>query len=479
MRLEDIKYDFPKMPEDMRIMIQKEVEKQVKTERPKFGKGKFAMGRTAVASVAAVMLLGTTVFASVGFYQMQQKKIGAHGVNINISRTQALNEIKEKQTLKIPDVKMEVGYLPEGMVKTQRGKYSFENALNQGGVSIAFYRMDGGDDQFEIQHGDVLTSEDFTANGLQGVYLEYPDLYGEDITFNQRIYLAFTDVHYVMEMFVASDVTKEEALKIAENIKLIPTEDKEDDEFVTAWNWSEYQKSLKESAQQEGTGETIKTIATKEEMKNTHAIGEEFATGTKGLKVKVADVQVSDDISLLDAALVDDDLKKETDGQGKLHPATIQYIKEGNTDALSEVVKSKEVPQKFLYATVEYSNTGKEELSDVLFMGALARIREEEDKMSMMSGWTYEEPADGEEWDSAVNQGLSSNFDMQYYDVHGGERGNNYIPSIQPGETVTVHMGWIVTQEELSNLFLSLDTFGGAYEFTDSSLEMGYVDIRK
>ena len=51
--------------------------------------------------------------------------------------------------------------------------------------------------------------------------------------------------------------------------------------------------------------------------------------------------------------------------------------------------------------------------------------------------------------------------------------------SIQPGETAAVHMAWIVTEEELDRLYVSLDTYGGAGEFTDTALDMGYVDIRQ
>ena len=40
MRLEDMKHEFPKMPEEMRKMIEREVEKQVKTERPQFGRSR-------------------------------------------------------------------------------------------------------------------------------------------------------------------------------------------------------------------------------------------------------------------------------------------------------------------------------------------------------------------------------------------------------------------------------------------------------
>lgn len=38
-------------------------------------------------------------------------------------------------------------------------------------------------------------------------------------------------------------------------------------------------------------------------------------------------------------------------------------------------------------------------------------------------------------------------------------------------------MAWIVTEEELENAYLSLDTYGGAYEFSESSLEIGYVSL--
>ena len=111
-------------------MIEREVTKQVKTERPQFGKGKRAVGKTVAASIAAVMLLGSTAVAGVSIYRMQQEKVGNYGVNVSVSGNETTEGAKSEQPLVIPDVKMEVGYLPEGMVKTERGKYSFENALS-------------------------------------------------------------------------------------------------------------------------------------------------------------------------------------------------------------------------------------------------------------------------------------------------------------------------------------------------------------
>lgn len=461
------------MPKEIQTMIRKEVEKQIKTEHSK-AKSRKTVRRMLAASLAAVMLCGVTVFAGVNFYRMQLQKTGEHGVRVEIEPNEKDAAHPGSEFSVIPDVRMEAGWLPEGMVRTEQGKYSYEDTLYQGGVTMTFYRMDTGDDKFKVQHGDVLSSEEFTAGGYQGVYLEYPDLYEDEITFNRRIYVAYTDVHYVMEMYAASDVTKEDALKIAENVKLIPVDDTADEDFVVAQNWSQYQESADTRLEGEGC-ETI-TSVTAAEMNNTHKPGNSFPIGDQGLTVKVVDVKISDDLSLLDAAQIDMELKAETDENGLLRPAEIQYLKTGSTDALSREIASRKVPQKLVYATVEYQNTSTKDMTDVLFLGDLARIREIDGQMQIIQD---EMPGDNEEWDLAVNHGLSAFREMIYYDVHGGERGNNYIEHIPSGETVTVHMAWVVTEEELSMLYLNLDPFGGSYEFSESALKTGYVDIRQ
>lgn len=473
MGFENLKHDFPETPEEIRAMIRKEVTRQIKTEQPKFRRRR-SVGKTFAASLAAVMLCGLTVFAGVSLYRLQLQKTGEHGVSIGIEAGENTAENPDAVPVAIPNVRLETGYLPEGMVQVGQGKYSFEDSLHQGGVSMTFYRMDTGDDQFKLQHEDVLSSEEFTAGGNQGIYLEYPRLSQDEISFSQRIYVAYTDLHYVMEMYAASDVNKEEAIKIAEHVQLVPTEDTEDENFVAAQNWSDYLKSLEPS--QEGEGCEVITSIAKEQMENLHKTGDSFPLDDQGLTARVADVKISDDLRLLDASFVDEDLRKETDENGQLLPAQIQYMKTGDTNSLSQEIKSREVPQKLVYATIEYQNTSSEEMTDVLFFGELARIQETSGQMQILENET---PSESDTWDMAIHHGLSASREMVFYDVRGRERGNNYIESIKPGETVTVHMAWIVTEEELGTLFLTLDPSGGAYEFTDSSLAIGYVDIRQ
>lgn len=66
MKLENLKRDFPEMPEEIRIMIEQEVQKQLKTTRKK---KKYPVRKSLIAAVAAAMLLGVTGFAGV-IYQM-------------------------------------------------------------------------------------------------------------------------------------------------------------------------------------------------------------------------------------------------------------------------------------------------------------------------------------------------------------------------------------------------------------------------
>lgn len=496
MRFEDIRDNFPDMPEEIRNRIEQEVEKQMHMESTQNRNTKYRAGRVLAASIAAVMLFSTTVFAGVSIYRMQREPVGKYGVDVKLVKEEsgqngdspASADTADAGTLdKIPDVTMQTGYLPEGMVQTEEGKYSFADHLHQGGVSIVFYRMDTGDSAFHMLHDDVRTSEDVTVNGYEGVYLEYPDLSEDETTFNQRIYVAYTDVHYVMQMYVGADLSKEESLRIAEGIQLMPVKGDADQNIVHAWDWSAYLDSLEENKKAEQAEEAaeVKVTASREEMQHTHAVGESFLLyspdedgklSENGLMAKVTDVKIADDLSLLRSS-VDEDLQKETDESGRLRPAEIRYIREGDTDTLSGIVKTRKVPQKFVYATVEYTNTTDTELTDVLFFGTLQRMTEKNGVIYMKQ--EYEQPDTADTWTRAVNAGLSAFDEMQYYDVHGGERHNNYIPVMKPEETVKVHMGWFVTDEELDTLYMSLDTAGGAGEFTESGLLTGYVDIRQ
>lgn len=479
MKLENLKRDFPEMPEEIRIMIEQEVQKQLKTTRKK---KKYPVRKSLIAAVAAAMLLGVTGFAGV-IYQMHTESVGKHAVRTTIVENKD-EETDTQQTSEISPIKMQLSYLPAGMVETETGKFSYQEALNQGGISIVFYRMDTGDAQFDMLTKNVLSQEAIKVGGYDGVYFELQGAADNSISFNQRCYVAYTDLHYVMEMFAASDVSKEDVLKIAEGIALQPATDDETQGIVCASDWSAFMKSQEEG---ENITASVSNLSVPKSALKTFSIGETFAAhpidaeeGLENLQIKVSKVQIYDEISSLNISLMDNDdqqkLKKETDASGKLLPTKINYIRSGDgINSISEVVDTREVPQKLVYVTVEYTNTGDTELSDVLFTGNIVKIEEDGSQVKMYDGKKY---ASATGWDYREIVGAAHMEEMWYYDVHGGERGNNYISHLKPNETATVHMAWLVPEEELGMLYLSFDTMGGAYEFNEHSLQVGYVDIR-
>lgn len=519
MQLEDMKTEFPVMPSDMRAMVTREVEKQIAMTdgRKEHVRGGGRARRYLIVALAAAMAMGMTAFAG-SLYRMRAERSGKYGVDISVEGSGAEADRAEtdaagqsgsgqdnagnqgggelsvpREPIVIEPVKVTATYLPDGMIPIEDdyGKYCYADAMYQGGVSVCLYRMDTGMEAFTMQFTNVAVKEELSINGGDGVYLKFSDIYEDEIVFDQRIYVMYPDQHYVLEMYAGSNVTKEEAVAIAEGIRLTPATEEECARYASTLNWSDYLLSLEEREaveSEQDLGDEVSEVS-KDRMSHTHAVGENFVLKSdeggrdadEGYAVRVAQVQVFDNINVLDLNNLDADereeILRETDAQGNLLPGTMNYIKYGDgVDTVTEIAFSEQVPQKLVYITVEYTNTGDTPLKDVLFYGNLLTLEEDGGRFRIREGRT---PAAGEDWDAAVMKGIAGVRYLYYYDVHGGERGNNYISDIEPGGTVTLHLGWIVPEEELKYLYLNLDPMGGEYCFTEEALETGYVDIRQ
>lgn len=490
MQLEDMRSEFPKMPKEIRVMVKREVEKQLKAGTNQTVRKKRASKKYFVVAFAAVMVMGMTAFAG-SLYRMRTQDNGTYGLDVSVERDgedgSSQGNTDNQDAFVIEPVKVTLSYLPEGMVQIEDdyGKYCYADAMYQGGVSVCLYRMDSGNEAFTMQFTDVADREELSFNGYEGVYLKFADIYeDENIIFNQRVYVMYPDWHYVVELYAGSNVPKEDVTAIAEGIRLTPSTEEECEKYANVMNWSEYVRSMQEMMTVENTqdfsdGATEVSI---DRMNHTHAVGESFSPGEdQPYTVKVSQVQVLDNIGVLNWDLLDADEKEElseaTDAEGNLLPGTMEYIRYGDgIDTLTEVVRQEQVAQKLVYITLEYTNTGDTRLTDVLFLGSLLRMEENGNTVRIREG---KEPDGSGQWDAALMRGVAGAREMFYYDVHGGERGNNYIPVIEPGETVTVHLAWVVPEEELPYLYLNLNTQGDAYAFSDSALETGYVDIRQ
>ena len=490
MRLEDIKREFPQTPDYIRQMIEDKVEEQLHAEQiapfeRKVNRFRMSFQKAIAVGFAAVMLMGTTVYAGVKLYQIYMEKNGTYGVQTTME--QGNTEEGGVSVDKVPEIEIKAGYLPDGMIQTgnaEKVRIEDADAPGEGGISMFDVLLDVEQEKVTANDTYVISSEMISFDGHEGVYIEKQTSKYKKVTstFDKKIYLMYPEVQRVLIMNIADNVTKEEALKVAEQIELVDTGKKIDAQKL--YSWTDYAVGDKEEVQGENV---FANKAVSSQMKNLHGIGESFlvpsycqsAAGEyifcENVEVKVISVEVSDDLALLENEYIPEEWKTAVGSDGKLIQNELTYFKRGNgVHTLDEEVKTETTGQRLVYVTLEYKNIGDEALNDILFFGTLNAIHKDADIYEMIY---YEDYYGTEEWNYRSGSSVARIGEMAYYDVKSKEN-KNYISSLAAGESCTVHMAWIVNETDLDELYLNMNPSGGS-EFDKESLEIGFVDIRQ
>lgn len=534
------KEDFPKMPDEIRNMIAQEVERQKGKPGRASGKGRRKKSSMAAAILVAAAVMGTTVLAGSRLYRIYSEKEGKFGVRLGVQMGQEapeypeamgnLSETAQEETAEngeradhgnrivletaageeknvalsvpstqqleegMPDFTLSAGYVPEGLVETDPGHYVWQDyydhpdtAVYRGGISSTVLGVEREDEGKELLLRNVIFSEEIELAGRQGVYLEYGSLAQGQAAFPKRIYLYAPEYGAMILLYIGEDVSKEDALKFGEALELIPTGSYTPWEKV--WTWGD------EIAQEEETEiDWIQDEQTEigKEALPVYQVGESLSpilpveleeggemTETRDISMKVLQVQTADDLSLLgETSSVDERWKQALDENGKLLPGELVYVKTGDgVNTANQVVKRKETPLKLVYLTLEFTNNGEKTWKNILFNGCLTLLEENGDSYQIYD----QAEAEPGEWDFVYNEGLGNllSGEMQYFDLHGGigTNGSNYISSLGSGETVTVHMAWILKEEDLDKMYFSNGGHGEV--ITEKMRRDGCVDIRQ
>ena len=133
---------------------------------------------------------------------------------------------------------------------------------------------------------------------------------------------------------------------------------------------------------------------------------------------------------------------------------------------MDEIVKTESVKQKLVYATVTYTNKSDEEINHMLYIGTLLLMDHED------GSYQIYDPTEqsGDDYDRVIWDGVARTAEMTYNSISEDS-------SLKPGESIQVNMAWIVNENDLNNMYLSLNGDGATYEFSDSMLKTGLVDI--
>ena len=480
MRLDELKNDFPDIPDFIHDMIQEEVEKQVNSSNitPMQRKSKLNRSISRVAAAAAVCIIATSTVAYAGtkLYHMYLEKQGNYGILTTIKSDENSEDVKLPE--EIHEISVTSNYIPEGMEWTVgRYKLGYKDALDKAGITIDTVLMDKKSLDKSLLDRNVIESENHVFGSYDGIYLKYNTINGEN-SFDQRIYLLCPEEYRVLTLYIGNTISKEEAYKFAENIVITEEDEMIKTADMTAWSdiidptvYADKRLVVNGQLPVHQIGETYNLESYAEDNNGNYIT-------TDKVTACVDKVQIADNLQLLDSDKIPKAWKTAVDANGKLVQNHLSYIKKGDgVNNLDSVVREENMDQKLLFLTVTYTNISEEELNHMLYLGTLIALSKQND-----GTYTIYMPGTevGEDYDYYISDSVAKTAEMTYSSVQDdyGE-GKNYIPSLKPGESVQVNMAWIVNEKDIKNLYLNLNGTGGCYEITENMCHTGVVYVGK
>ena len=456
--------------------------------------------------LAAVLLLGSA-FGAVT-YKLRAERMGELAVAISVAEegsapgTVAFSG-EASEDVKFTSLDVTPGWLPEGMVLMtgETDKWTFEDNWGRGGFSLGFLPLNTGNATFCEVVTDAERQETLDINGHEAIYVQTS--YGVS-----HMFIAYPEYNAVMEIWIGDDTDFDTAKRFAENLTVTAGNYEMSAEnlryngkrYLDAANFiatGVYVNTADEEFEPVLTREELEDIwaerdpasrAVKNDMADAREIGEsfpvsflDFSGGHKDgpfvdLSVKVTDISVRDDYSALrDTQYLDMDWASRVDGNGKLPKADYEFIVRGdgvNTPGINVVAV---LPDQQLYmvaVTVEVTNDTDETVKSAGYNACLLSIAETED------GWQVTEPVPDDpaiEYDESWCTGGGRLEDMRYWDLRSeGSNGGNQITNLKPGESVTIQMGFIVSECQMGNLWFYMNE--ADIEGPDE-IHVGYVPI--
>lgn len=479
------KEQFPQMPAELKHRIAQVVQEQT-GEKTASGSADPALRRrinlkkSLLIVSAATFAAGMTVFAVSRLY-IETQQDGKYGLKITVAgESEALSEditVLDGRTLQTYVPKF--GYVPPSM-EMEDGKLYGTDGKTEEYISLLPIMMD------ETAQGDIHALSTFVESSETLSVGEHEALGVYRTDGSSRYYIVYPEERYILEVTIGADTDKEEAKKVMEAIALEPADGETENARVYTWSDYAVPETETEAFPEEADGGSPADLAALYKTGDKVPAGaaasveengewKEVQLSPEELEAAVTKVQIADDLSLLTQTQQIPEIWKSAVGEdGKLKDNVITFVRTGDgINTLDEIVSEKETAQKLVYVTMEYTNRSGRALRDVYYYAGLHYLHEEE------GGYTFRlrpEETDGT-WDTTEYSGAADDWwEMRYTDVKGGERENNYIPKLADGQSATVHLAWIVNEDNLP--FLCLKIAGDSAVKTILP-EEGFVDIRQ
>ena len=463
--LDELKNAVPETPESFHRMV----EQTVKTELGEAGKiipisakkgrralpAKFPQRRhlaRLIATIAAIVILVPgLVYAAVRYYRMHLEEKGEYAIQLSITEEgTSSEEASEVSPLPetLPGVTLQVDPVPEGFRWTNPRHLMDDTDPYRTGFFFTCAFLDTESFEQSLTEYYVTNKEELTLGEHAAVYVDHQSF--RSPAFTQYLFVAYPEYQRIVIIYATNNIPKEDFLSMAGNMVLVPSgEEKDTDNLLT---WSMYLKQINGFTDRAINSRPVKTDD--EPINFTrHQVGETVqADYPKGVDITLDNIQIEDDISLLDPVYLldrrgDNKFSGLVDEAGNLLPATVNFVRYGDgVNFLDTVVDTVEVPRKLLYSTITYTNTTDEAIEHMIFFPYF----------QIVGYWGHERLTTSDYDTYFETPYINRDHDsMIYYDIDDiTTDGGNHIPYLGPGESKTIHVAWIVTEDELPYIYL-------------------------
>lgn len=380
-------------------------------------------GISAAAIAASVLVFSMSVYAVAHFYQVyfKESEDGSY-----------IYQVRSAEDVLLQPVRLQLNYLPEGYElhlsqceEEQDGIKKYRRIDGSGGFSVyvnSYYEID--------EKGWVSEIEKINLNGVEAIVFK---INGDNVIYPHRIDLHYKEMGHVVSIYGQSDISMDEMKKIAENLELMEIEGEMYEAYVenpsTAYSNS---LGIKKGIICE---DTIVPIGTPVDLNGERSI-------------KVADIELMDNISDLPKSYFDRDLTNYLNEDGTFKLVNLIEKTWEDNEMFTNVAAAGHIG--FAYLTLEVANLTDEYLEDeFVWVGMSYRNPETDSEESAWKEFVLDEIPMGE----PVYYDSTDSMDPR---IH-----TSYISDFEAGETRIVHMGLLYLKEREEDAYISMRSWIG------------------
>lgn len=391
------------------------------------------------AAIIALSLLPATAYAADRLLQMHYSSTGTYSGDLSLTTD-------SKNTVFSP-VKLTPSYLPDGSIaSSDRGPYKYsvpsDTESSSHGTAFSLYKMDT--DDFTFSHSYMTSREEFNANGNDAVLMTFDS----STAFDKTAYVIFQELGYVVEIDMGNAITSEEAKKIASGVTLTPATDS-DCTFASSLS-----KLKAEWAEDTAVSKNLRTTWLK--------VNDTWTDETCGYQICVKKVETFDNIRSLNPDYFTDNGENlpagSVDDNGNLVSYDRPMIQAGNgTDSINTQTGTAQTGRRLLYLTLAITNPSDNPLTDTESCVNYDLTIPSENPDGYYDNALIDNPT----YKNVINYPIyfdasvcSDNTDSHYF-----------FTSLEKGQTITCHLGYIVDEDLLDQLCLNTSFDGQIGQF--------------